>query len=429
MLELLCSGLQNDPSPETFPVLRGLPDQKQTPIVVRYVKLVPLVAWGHSQGDFNFSIWHVKLHGCTDADMIAAAEEKFAQLQEQEVIRMCLKHFRQRRYMDTFDSLQKRTRVQLEAPVFMKLYETLVEHGDFATAEQLVSEAMELPEFASHVAKWPCKARWTQIVMAEGAHAPGPRGGHQMCADPTNGAVYMYGGWDGTRDLADFWVYNQNGSGTWAVLSEDTARVGGPGARSCHRMCLDPSTRQLYVFGRFEDPSRAMDQPHADFYRYDIAHDEWELLDRDTSSVGGPELLFDHAMCIDPSTHMLYVFGGKRAVVNPPNDFSGMFRYDCSARRWSQLRFDIKSSPLPDGHILGGQLNPRMGHSMVLEPSTQSIFVFAGQRHAKDYLNDLFRYDIRSNTIEEISHNTRRRGGPGVAFTQQATIDLESREL
>jgi len=34
------------------------------------------------------------------------------------------------------------------------------------------------------------------------------RGGHQMCIDPVRRCIYLYGGWDGSNDLADLWAYD-----------------------------------------------------------------------------------------------------------------------------------------------------------------------------------------------------------------------------
>lgn len=37
------------------------------------------------------------------------------------------------------------------------------------------------------------------------AGQPSPRGGHQMCFDPQSRTLFLLGGWDGRRDLGDFW--------------------------------------------------------------------------------------------------------------------------------------------------------------------------------------------------------------------------------
>ena len=51
---------------------------------------------------------------------------------------------------------------------------------------------------------------------------PSPRGGHQLVIDCLRGNIYLFGGWDGSRDLADFWQFNI-AAGKWSLVSGDTA--------------------------------------------------------------------------------------------------------------------------------------------------------------------------------------------------------------
>lgn len=85
------------------------------------------------------------------------------QFREKEAIRLCLKHFRQHNYCEAFESLQKRTKVQLEDALLSRLHQLLVsrapegrgggsvsrvllssvqvQKGDFAACEQLLEKA------------------------------------------------------------------------------------------------------------------------------------------------------------------------------------------------------------------------------------------------------------------------------------------------
>lgn len=49
----------------------------------------------------------------------------------------------------------------------------------------------------------------------------------------------------------------------------------------------------------------------SDFYVFNIESNEWTQITDDTSAMGGPRLIFDHQMCMDVSTRTLYVFGGR----------------------------------------------------------------------------------------------------------------------
>lgn len=44
---------------------------------------------------------------------------------------------------------------------------------------------------------------------------------------------------------------------------------------------------------------------------YDISENKWTLITDDTASMGGPNLIFDHQMCVDQEKRTIYVFGGQ----------------------------------------------------------------------------------------------------------------------
>lgn len=43
------------------------------------------------------------------------------------------------------------------------------------------------------------------------------------CCLPPAETVYLFGGWDGTQDLADFWAYSVQ-ENQWACISRDTEK-------------------------------------------------------------------------------------------------------------------------------------------------------------------------------------------------------------
>lgn len=79
---------------------------------------------------------------------------------------------------------------------------------------------------------------------------PGNRGGHQMVIDSANQNIYLFGGWDGHRDLNDFWCFNI-ASMQWELISLNTEVDGGPSPRSCHKMVLDACCGHIFVLGRY----------------------------------------------------------------------------------------------------------------------------------------------------------------------------------
>ena len=195
-----------------------------------------------------------------------------------------------------------------------ELYRTLVEKGDYEAAEQFLNESANQNLFQDYFTRQDYKATWNLICNDDGNATlrPGMRGGHQMCIDPYTETIYLFGGWDGHQDLADFWSFHIPTS-KWTLISSNTENEGGPSPRSCHKICLDPDRRQIFTLGRYIDSHC---RPHrnllkSDFYVYDIEPNKWTLITEDTGAMGGPQLVFDHQMCIDTSKKILYVFGGR----------------------------------------------------------------------------------------------------------------------
>ncbi|RKO92671.1 Muskelin N-terminus-domain-containing protein, partial [Blyttiomyces helicus] len=285
MIELLHSGLRNDSEPETFSLKHKAND---VIFPCQYIKIVPLLAWG---ANFNFSIWYVELRGISNPEYVEKTRCEYINYRENEVIRLCLKHFRQRNYLDTFDCLHRRTQLQLEDPLLTDLHRTLVLEGDFAMAEDLITEAAERNLFQDYISECTYRPVWKRILPSDSvelnpepaeSETPCMRGGHQMCIDSTAGKIYLFGGWDGARDLSDFWCFDET-ERRWTCISMDTRRQNGPGPRSCHKICFDSKMRQIYTLGRYVDPdSRPNVNLECDFWRFDVVLGTWTRISANT---------------------------------------------------------------------------------------------------------------------------------------------------
>lgn len=127
--------------------------------------------------------------------------------------------------------------------------------------------------FSAYISRQIPKASWSQIHpsapatgpqsgqsqyssygngAASPATAPSGRGGHAMVFDSEKGIAYLFGGWDGKRDLSDLWAYHVS-ENRWRLISADTQLQGGPSPRSCHKMCLDEKSGCIYLLGRYID--------------------------------------------------------------------------------------------------------------------------------------------------------------------------------
>ncbi|KAJ3332134.1 Muskelin 1, intracellular mediator containing kelch motif [Blyttiomyces sp. JEL0837] len=416
MIELLHSGLRNDSEPETFSLKHKIND---ITFPCQYIKIAPQVAWGPH---FNFSIWYLEFRGIQEPSFVERAYLEYTNYRESEVVRLCLKHFRQRNYMDVFQSLQERSQLQLEDPLLTELHRQLVIQGDFSMGEQLIHQAHERNLFQEYVSDCNYRPVWNRVLHG-GDESPCMRGGHQMCIDPDTGHIYLFGGWDGQRDLADFWQFDQT-SRKWTCISPDTKKMGGPGPRSCHKVCFDPLSKMIFTMGRYVDPDhRPNVNLDGDFWKFDTVTGTWFKISSNTAADGGPELIYDHQMVIDSERQMMYIFGG-RTIGPDPNQiiYSGLYSYSIPHNEWRLLRSDSNHQ---ENFI---QLHSRIGHSMLLNPKTRELYIFAGQRN-KDYLSDFYVYDIDTDTVHEISRDYSKQGGPDAGFTQRATIDPDLNEF
>ncbi|XP_065066928.1 muskelin-like isoform X2 [Rhopilema esculentum] len=426
MIEIMSGGLKNDSLKETFTLKHEL-EKKMFPC--KFVKIVPLMAWG---SNFNFSIWHVSLKGIDDPETIKPCLKWYKNYREREAIRLCLKHFRQKNYIDAFDSLQKRTKISLEHPMLTELHAYLVKDGRFEGTERIIEQAGADGLFDAFIAQQEYEPKWIPIIPLnedgeESTHRPGMRGGHQMCIDAEGSVIYLLGGWDGIHDLSDFWAYHCN-RGQWECLSLETASDGGPSARSCHKICLDTKRHTLYTLGRYLDSeTRANADLKSDFYRYDLQTGHWERITEDTAKEGGPQLVFDHQMIFDPITDNIFVFGGRILTNSSLDDrsfepqFSGLYSYNIPTNTWKKLRDDTNSRE-------AGEMKSRIGHSMLFHTEERLLYIFAGQR-GKEFLSDFFTYSVDTGEVRNILEKGESRQIPAAGFTQRSTIDSELNEI
>ncbi|ELU02476.1 hypothetical protein CAPTEDRAFT_169790 [Capitella teleta] len=417
MIELLESGLKNDHLCEKFYVKHEIDGH---PFPCKYIKIVPIQSWGPN---FNFSIWFVELHGVEDSEKVKPCMNWYSTYREREAIRLCLKHFRQHHYTEAYEALQKKTRVTLEHSALTELHTQLVQFGDYDACERLIEKACCEGWFSNYISQQDYRPMWTPIEPAATADVgcdarPGMRGGHQMCIDVLSESIYLYGGWDGNQDLADLWSYHIP-THQWTCLTKNAEDEGGPGARSCHKMCLDYERKQVFTLGRYLDGSiRNSTNLKSDFYMYDIESRKWTMITDDTGAMGGPSLIFDHQMVMDIEKQNIYVFGGRVLTVSgegertPEPVFSGLYVYHVPTSTWTKLRDDCP------------EMRSRIGHSMLFHMQQRCLYIFAGQR-SKEYLSDLLVYHVDSDRVEIISDGTKKDGSavPAAGFTQRATID------
>eukprot|EP00095_Tigriopus_kingsejongensis_P008585 maker-scaffold446_size168061-snap-gene-0.25 protein:Tk08585 transcript:maker-scaffold446_size168061-snap-gene-0.25-mRNA-1 annotation:"muskelin isoform x1" len=263
---------------------------------------------------------------------------------------------------------------------------------------------------------------------------PTCRGGHQMVIDVSTQVIYMFGGWNGNKDMSDFWSY-QIPQNKWTLISENTTQEGGPDHRSCHKMVLDPVYKLLFLLGRYLDRGLRdiTCNVKSDFYMYDINAARWTLITDDTAALGGPSLIFDHQMCFDQQKRTIYVFGGS--IVQTTEEIplagdkrcSGLYEYHIPTNTWKKRREESQASNESRNH----QLRSRSSHSMLFHEGLRKLFVFGGNRKRDEHLNDFFAYSVDTDVVETISTIGNLIGAsfPAVGHTQRATIDCHRNEI
>lgn len=116
----------------------------------------------------------------------------------------------------------------------------------------------------------------------------------------------------------------------------------------------------------------------SDFYVYDTKTKTWLMICDDTSQVGGPQLIFDHQMCIDISKHTIYVFGGRiltpRSLDDFSNDpyYSGLYSYHIGTNTWTQILVDCGHPTASNPEVLS--IKARVTHSMVFHYVSEITF-------------------------------------------------------
>ncbi|XP_067630617.1 muskelin isoform X2 [Eurosta solidaginis] len=446
MVLLLEGGLRNDNIPEVFN-LRCKTEDGSEELPILYMKIVPLLSWGPT---FNFSIWYIELHGQDDPMYTSESLKNYNMLREVEIVKLCLKHFRQQGYDAAFRALQEQTQVQLEHTVISELHKCLVVSGDYERVEQLITDCVNEGLIDLYLAQQDYKHTW-RMQHTQSSIQPGNRGGHQLVVDTKKCLVYLYGGWDGYRDLSDLWVFDI-GNNSWSLLFEQTELFNGPTPRSCHKMVFDAISENIFMLGRYLDNSiRTTDYIKSDFFLYDTRARTWLQICDDTSQVGGPHLVYDHQMCIDSDKRTIYVFGGKiltpRSVSNTTSneaEYSGLFSYHIATNTWSQILVDCHHPTAAQPDVLS--IKSRITHCMVFHMKNRKLYIYGGQRGKED-IDDFITYDVDTQAISVLnkdntvcggaggssvcSHNTvsDAKNEPSPGYTLRATIDCDRDEI
>ncbi len=277
-----------------------------------------------------------------------------------------------------------------------------------------------------------------------------------MAMDSKGQRIFLFGGWDGQKDLADFWCYDIVND-AWNLLAEDTEKVGGPSARSCHKMVFDSRQRQLFVLGYYVDVKvDKRERLNSDFFVYDVDSGHWTMICDDTAALGGPNLLYDHQIVLDERNRTLFVFGGS--IVNRPEAppaagnnagasvsnardekklLSGLYEFHIPTNTWRKRRDDEIVSANDQSSAASQDLRLRSSHTMLFHESSRRLLILGGQRRREE-LNDFVAYSVDTDQVQVLfssGGSASNRFGNGfspellMGHTQRATIDNNRDEI
>lgn len=237
----------------------------------------------HGQPSFHISIWFIELTGIAEESFVEGIHSTHQQVslcepgreiplseshvysigqhQEITVFRHILKHLRQRRLLTAYHNILTQANLSqcFEHPLITSLHNSFVLNGSFSEAESVLSSVASKGLFASSIFSSPPYSLWNRIenrldMDGDPLPAPSARGGHAMCYDRRQGRIYLFGGWDGRKDLNDFWVFDI-AEGFWKLIPPRTNPGGDvtPSPRACHKMVFDETTGDIFLLGRFDE--------------------------------------------------------------------------------------------------------------------------------------------------------------------------------
>jgi uncharacterized repeat protein (TIGR01451 family) len=189
-------------------------------------------------------------------------------------------------------------------------------------------------------------ATWTQLA----ATGPASRTYHSLAANPTTGAIYLFGGNDGETYFNDLWCYE---NGVWT----DITPVTRPISRTLAAMTYGSSPLVggteggLFLFGGRTLTGTVL----ADLWVFDLTSETWQELPN--GGGGGPPGRMAHSLTYDPVTSDVVLAGGTSD--NGDTLLGETWHYQNGS--WTQAD---PATPLP----------PRAYHQAVFDGNTIILF-------------------------------------------------------
>lgn len=318
-------GLRNDIYPESFPCNYI---KENIFVTSRYIKIRPLQAWGIN---FNFAIWHVKLFGMNNEEVMNNIQRYNHLVINTLSSRCILKFFKCNNYKKAFYALSEETNLQLEHPIFTKI-------RNFMSDNKFEEAEIKMKEFCDqnpHFLKKTFTATWN--LIKNNKSWPKARGAHASLIDDNK--LYVHGGWDGHEESNEFLRYDIS-QNKWDNLEFETDK------RSCHRM-THLKDGNLLILGKYY-------QCDENEQVYAIKIDLNENITYNLKINKSPLTIYEHQ--IIALNDDLLIFGGKERL-RSNIDYAGF--YILKNDTFQHYNEHEKNPNMP-------KIQKRMGHSMFL---------------------------------------------------------------
>jgi len=210
---------------------------------------------------------------------------------------------------------------------------------------------------------------WTQL---NSSNLPLARYASRSVYVPSSNSMLIFGGQGSSAFLNDLWSYSIS-SNSWTQLNSSTS----PSVRAGHTAIYLSSSNSMLVFGGYTGGGWLNE-----LWSYNISSNSWTQLNSSTS----PSVRSENTAIYLSSSNSMLVFGGYTGA-SWVND---LWSYNISSNTWVQLN---PPNPLPSA---------RAGHTAVYVSSSNSMLVFGGYNGAS-WLNDLWSYNISSNTWSQLN--------------------------
>lgn len=198
---------------------------------------------------------------------------------------------------------------------------------------------------------------------------PPTRLGHTLVLDESKRRLILFGG-QGSGFFSDVWAFDLK-SESWAQLGIDNA---GPSRRYGHSGVIDPGSNSLIISHGFTNSGR-----FDDTWSFNLATNRWTNI---TPSGTKPLRRCLHHAVLDPSTRLMYLYGGC-ASGNGPCPLNDLWAFDLRTNTWSEqpnsrsvagrdhygISFDSRRNRIV---LFGGGGNATLGDTWFYDSSVRS---------------------------------------------------------